>query len=89
MGALATRTQVERVSESVAELCKSQKIVYGDMEKFEVHGANKNAGAFFSPILFETMILLIKQQFMILRHLVRFQPLCHIKTWMMRLPFLN
>ena len=52
MGALATRTQVERVSESVAELCKSQKIVYGDMEKFEVHGANKNAGAFFSPILF-------------------------------------
>ena len=52
MGALATRTQVERVSESVAELCKSQKIVYGDMENFEVHGANKNAGAFFSPILF-------------------------------------
>ena len=52
MGALATRTQVERVSESVTELCKSQKIVYGDMENFEVHGANKNAGAFFSPILF-------------------------------------
>jgi len=52
MGALATRTQVERVSESVTELCKSQKIVYGDMENFEVHGANKNEGAFFSPILF-------------------------------------
>ena len=52
MGALATRTQVERVSESVAELCKSQKIVYGDMENFEVHGANKNAGAYLSPILF-------------------------------------
>ncbi len=52
MGALATRTQVERVSDSVTELCKSQKIVFGDMENFEVHGANKNAGAFFSPILF-------------------------------------
>lgn len=52
MGALATRTQVERVSESVTELCKSQKIVYGNMENFEVHGANKNVGAFFSPILF-------------------------------------
>ena len=52
MGALATRTQVERVKESVKELCKSQSIVCGDLENFEVHGANKDKGAFFSPILF-------------------------------------
>lgn len=52
MGALATRTQVDRVRESVQTLAKSQQIVYGDMDNFEVIGADKNAGAFFSPILF-------------------------------------
>ncbi|WP_343790748.1 phenylacetic acid degradation bifunctional protein PaaZ [Wandonia haliotis] len=52
MGALATRTQVQRVRESVEQLAKSQQIVYGDLDTFEVVGADKNAGAFFSPILF-------------------------------------
>jgi oxepin-CoA hydrolase/3-oxo-5,6-dehydrosuberyl-CoA semialdehyde dehydrogenase len=52
MGALATRTQVDRVTESVNMLKQSQEIVYGDMENFEVFGADKNLGAFFSPILF-------------------------------------
>jgi oxepin-CoA hydrolase/3-oxo-5,6-dehydrosuberyl-CoA semialdehyde dehydrogenase len=52
MGALATRLQVERVRASVETLSKSQEIVFGDLDNFEVHGANKNSGAFFSPILF-------------------------------------
>jgi len=52
MGALATRTQVDRVRESVELLAKSQDIVFGNMDEFEVHGADKDKGAFFSPILF-------------------------------------
>ena len=52
MGALATRIQVQRVRESVSLLSKSQEIIYGDMDNFEVHGADKNMGAFFPPILF-------------------------------------
>jgi oxepin-CoA hydrolase/3-oxo-5,6-dehydrosuberyl-CoA semialdehyde dehydrogenase len=52
MGALATKTQVDRVRASVEELVKSQEIVFGDLDEFEVHGADKNTGAFFSPILF-------------------------------------
>ena len=52
MGALATKLQVERVKESVLELEKSQKIVSGDLENFDVEGADQNLGAFFSPILF-------------------------------------
>jgi oxepin-CoA hydrolase/3-oxo-5,6-dehydrosuberyl-CoA semialdehyde dehydrogenase len=52
MGALATKTQVDRVRASVEELAKSQEIVFGDLDEFEVHGADKNTGAFFSPILF-------------------------------------
>lgn len=52
MGSLATRVQVERVREKVEQLAKSQEIVYGDLENFDVVGADKNKGAFFSPILF-------------------------------------
>lgn len=52
MGSLATRTQVKRVRESVELLAQSQDIVFGSMDNFEVHGADKNTGAFFSPILF-------------------------------------
>ena len=52
MGPLATRTQVDRVRESVERLAKSQDIVYGNMDDFEVLGADRNVGAFFSPILF-------------------------------------
>ena len=52
MGALATKTQVERVKESVDLLKKSQKIVHGDLDDFEVIGADREKGAFFSPILF-------------------------------------
>lgn len=52
MGALATRMQVDRVRENVELLAKSQEIVFGDMDNFEVVGADKNSGAFFPPILF-------------------------------------
>lgn len=52
MGSLATRGQVDAVRESVEQLAKSQTIVYGNLDEFEVLGADKNKGAFFSPILF-------------------------------------
>ena len=52
MGALATRLQVERVRASVEKLARTQEIAFGDLDNFEVLGANKEEGAFFSPILF-------------------------------------
>lgn len=52
MGSLASQGQVQAVRESVEALTKSQQIVYGDLDNFEVAGADKNKGAFFSPILF-------------------------------------
>lgn len=52
MGSLATMMQVQRVRASVEELALSQQIVYGNMDEFEVLGADRNVGAFFSPILF-------------------------------------
>ncbi|MDH5367774.1 MAG: phenylacetic acid degradation bifunctional protein PaaZ [Cyclobacteriaceae bacterium] len=52
MGALATRLQVDRVRNNVELLAKSQEIVYGDLDNFEVTGADKSKGAFFSPIVF-------------------------------------
>lgn len=52
MGALATRLQVDRVRANVELLAQSQKIVYGDLDRFDVTGADKDKGAFFSPILF-------------------------------------
>lgn len=52
MGALASRLQVERVRANVDILAKSQSIVFGNMDEFDVQGADKNKGAFFSPILF-------------------------------------
>ncbi len=52
MGSLASMAQVKAVRQSVEELSKSQNIVFGDLDEYEVHGADKNKGAFFSPILF-------------------------------------
>lgn len=52
MGSLATKTQVDRVRENVEKLATSQEMVYGDLDNFNVSGADKNAGAFFSPVLF-------------------------------------
>jgi oxepin-CoA hydrolase / 3-oxo-5,6-dehydrosuberyl-CoA semialdehyde dehydrogenase len=52
MGSLASTGQVKAVRESVENLSKSQQIVFGDLDEFQVVGADKNKGAFFSPILF-------------------------------------
>ncbi len=52
MGSLATKTQVDRVRENVEILMKSQELVYGDFDNFEVMGADKEKGAFFSPMVF-------------------------------------
>ena len=52
MGALAGNDQKIEVKEKVNELSKTQDIVFGDLENFEVNGGDKNKGAFFSPILF-------------------------------------
>lgn len=52
MGSLATRLQVERVKANVELLMKEQKIVIGDMDNFDVIGADKNRGAFFPTIVF-------------------------------------
>lgn len=52
MGALAGKSQLKEVAEKVMQLSKTQEIVFGDLEKFDVTGADKNKGAFISPILF-------------------------------------
>jgi oxepin-CoA hydrolase/3-oxo-5,6-dehydrosuberyl-CoA semialdehyde dehydrogenase len=52
MGALAGSEQKIEVTEKVQQLAQSQEIVYGSLEEFEVTGADKNMGAFISPILF-------------------------------------
>lgn len=52
MGALASAGQVKAVKEAVEALNKSQEIIYGSLTDFDVVGADKNKGAFFSPILF-------------------------------------
>src|ERR1051325_9948906 len=52
MGALAGQTQRKEVMEKVEQLSKTQKIIIGDFEKFEVKGADKNKGAFMPPVIF-------------------------------------
>ncbi len=52
MGALAGMSQREEVLEKVEQLSKTQKIIIGDYENFEVKGADKTKGAFMPPIVF-------------------------------------
>ena len=52
MGSLATKLQVERVRANVELLMQEQNIVIGDLDHFDVVGADKSSGAFFSPIVF-------------------------------------
>ena len=52
MGSLAGLEQREEVKEKVLELSKSQEVVYGDLNHFDVVGADKEKGAFLAPILF-------------------------------------
>ncbi len=52
MGPLAGLSQRNEVREKVQQLAKSQSIVIGDMEHFEVLGADKEKGAFLPPLIF-------------------------------------
>ncbi len=52
MGSLAGKSQLIEVKEKVELLSKTQKIVIGSFENFEVKGADKTKGAFMPPIIF-------------------------------------
>ncbi|MBU3677389.1 MAG: aldehyde dehydrogenase family protein, partial [Chitinophagaceae bacterium] len=52
MGPLAGISQRKDVMEKVMELKKTQEIIIGDLEQFNVLGADKDKGAFMSPIVF-------------------------------------
>ncbi len=52
MGSLAGISQRNEVREKVEQLLKTQEIIIGDLEKFDVVGADKNKGAFMAPIVF-------------------------------------
>jgi oxepin-CoA hydrolase / 3-oxo-5,6-dehydrosuberyl-CoA semialdehyde dehydrogenase len=50
MGSLVSKDQVKEVKDRVREIAKTASIVYGDLDKLELIGANEN-GAFISPML--------------------------------------
>lgn len=52
MGPLAGISQRNEVREKVQQLAKSQEIVIGNLEHFEVIGADKEKGAFLPPVIF-------------------------------------
>lgn len=52
MGSLAGKSQLLEVKEKVELLSKSQKIIIGNFENFDVKGADKQKGAFMPPIIF-------------------------------------
>jgi oxepin-CoA hydrolase / 3-oxo-5,6-dehydrosuberyl-CoA semialdehyde dehydrogenase len=52
MGALAGKDQLQDVRSKIIELAKEQEIIYGNLDKVEVVGADTERGAFLSPILF-------------------------------------
>lgn len=52
MGSLAGKSQLIEVKEKVELLSKTQKIIIGNFENFEVKGADKHKGAFMPPIIF-------------------------------------
>ena len=52
MGSLAGLGQLKEVHEKVQELARSHKMVYGNLENFQVTGADAKKGAFMPPVLF-------------------------------------
>ncbi|RYD58735.1 MAG: phenylacetic acid degradation bifunctional protein PaaZ [Sphingobacteriales bacterium] len=52
MGPLAGISQRNEVREKVQQLAKSQQIVIGSLDQFEVIGADKEKGAFLPPLVF-------------------------------------
>lgn len=55
MGALASQDQRADVRQKIAELAAENEIVFGDLDNFEVQGADKDKGAFLPPVLFRCM----------------------------------
>ncbi|MBC3847504.1 phenylacetic acid degradation bifunctional protein PaaZ [Winogradskyella echinorum] len=51
MGSLVSHQQVQAVRDSVNDLSKEARIVYGSLDKIETIGADVKKGAFISPIL--------------------------------------
>lgn len=51
MGALINRKQLERVREKLTLLTAKTPILFGDPDRFEVTGADRDKGAFLPPIL--------------------------------------
>ncbi len=51
MGALINRKQLDRVREKLALLAEKTPVIFGDPDRFEVTGANRENGAFIPPIL--------------------------------------
>lgn len=51
MGALVNRTQLEKVKQRVETLSQHTPIVVGNMDSFELVGAEKSKGAFMAPIV--------------------------------------
>ena len=54
MGSLISKQQVEAVRNSVQDIAKEAKIVYGNLDKIATLGADSKKGAFISPILLRT-----------------------------------
>lgn len=52
MGSLAGETQRREVREKVNQLSRTQKIIFGNLDEFNVLGADAKAGAFMPPVLF-------------------------------------
>ncbi|TKT80198.1 phenylacetic acid degradation bifunctional protein PaaZ [Aquamicrobium sp. LC103] len=52
MGALASLAQRDDVREKAVRIGREARLVYGDLDKVTVSGADAAAGAFFSPLLF-------------------------------------
>ncbi|HEY4131803.1 MAG TPA: phenylacetic acid degradation bifunctional protein PaaZ [Gemmatimonadaceae bacterium] len=52
MGPLAGRTQVGEVRKSVDAIARATELVYGNLDQFDVVGADAKTGAFFPALLF-------------------------------------
>ncbi|HLW56018.1 MAG TPA: phenylacetic acid degradation bifunctional protein PaaZ [Bacteriovoracaceae bacterium] len=52
MGSLAGESQRREVREKVSELARTQEIIYGNLDEFNVVDADAKTGAFMPPILF-------------------------------------
>lgn len=52
MGALAGRTQLTEVQGKIAQLAANAQLVFGDPNKVDILGGDKEKGAFMAPVLF-------------------------------------